>query len=285
MIRHDADLDLLVAGALLDDLDPSELARYEDHQPGCERCAVVVADLGRTLGDLALIARARRPPAALGASISAAIAADRPSEDAGPGAIGASGPATIGDPLPAAAASRPDRSWWPRWSPPRLTPGRRLGPALAAGLVVIIVAVGAWGLAIRADLDRATVEATQARDALARQSRAMAVALAPDHRTARLDPEALAPGADAVVVYRPGRNDAYLVARDLPATPAGSVYQLWTADASGVHGLGTFAFDGSGLFVADFGRDLAGASAVMVTLERAGGASGGPGPQVVFGEL
>ena len=41
MIRHDADLDLLVAGALLDDLDPTELARFEAHQPGCERCAVL----------------------------------------------------------------------------------------------------------------------------------------------------------------------------------------------------------------------------------------------------
>lgn len=285
MTRHDADLDLLVAGALLDDLDPSELDRYEAHQPGCERCAVLVADLGRTLGDLALVARARRPPATLGASIIAAIAADRPSVDAGAGAVGASGPATVGDPVPVAAASRPARTWWPQWSPPRLTLGRRLGSALAAGLVVITVAVGTWGLTIRADLDRATVEAAQARDTLALQSQAMAVALAPDHRTARLDPEALAPGADAVVVYRPGQSHAYLLASDLPATPAGSVYQLWAADASGVHGLGTFAFDGDGLLVADFGRDLADASAVMVTLERAGGASGGPGPQVVFGEL
>ena len=35
----------------------------------------------------------------------------------------------------------------------------------------------------------------------------------------------------------------------------------------------------------ELGIDLSGATAAMITLERAGGAQGEPGPQVAFGEL
>jgi hypothetical protein len=65
----------------------------------------------------------------------------------------------------------------------------------------------------------------------------------------------------------------------------GSGYQLWYADAAGVHGLQTVAFDGNGPFMAPIDADLASATAVMITLEKTGGATGDPGPQVVFGEL
>jgi len=62
----------------------------------------------------------------------------------------------------------------------------------------------------------------------------MAVALDPSHLTASLHAEPVAPTARAIVVYRPGSDEAYLMATDLPATPAGSVYQLWIADAGGI---------------------------------------------------
>jgi hypothetical protein len=71
----------------------------------------------------------------------------------------------------------------------------------------------------------------------------------------------------------------------LPATPDGMVYQLWYADAAGVHALGTFRHDGEGPLLARFGVDLGSSAAAMVTLEPEGGAVGEPGPQVVFGEL
>jgi hypothetical protein len=87
------------------------------------------------------------------------------------------------------------------------------------------------------------------------------------------------------VVYVPGTDEAWLVAHGLPATPADHGYQLWFADAAGVHGLGTYSFSGEGTFVAPFAVDLASSKAAMVTLEPVGGAVGDPGPQVVFGEL
>jgi hypothetical protein len=114
---------------------------------------------------------------------------------------------------------------------------------------------------------------------------AMTVAIAPDHATAALHPEPLAPHAVAYVVYRPGVSEAWLMATGVPATPAGSVYQLWAADAAGMHAGPTFTCDGTGPCLASFGMDLRGVTATMVTLESAGGAAATPGPQLVFGEL
>lgn len=150
--------------------------------------------------------------------------------------------------------------------------------AVAAVLALLVVGLGAraWSM------DRALAEAQARSDT---QAAAMAVIVDPDHRTAHLSAEPVAPIADAMVVYRPGTTDAFILAEDLPATPAGMVYQLWYADGSGVHPLGTFTYDGDGPFMASFGVDLDGSVAAMVTLEPPGGAEGGPGPQVVFGEL
>ncbi len=265
MIRHDADIDLLVAGALLDDLDPGELARFEAHQPGCPRCAELGGDLSATLGDLALVAAPRRPPASLGASLVASIRADR-------------------RPTP-----RPGSSAAPGWSA-RIAALRSrrpagLGWAAAVGLILVAVGVGWWGVTTRQDLDRAAAETAGLREMLAGREALMSVALAPDRTIATLSAEPFAPAADAVVVYRPGRTDGFVVARGVPVTPPGHVYQLWVADAAGVHPLQTLTYDGQGPLIAPVGRDLAGAAAVMITLEPAGGATGDPGPQVVFGSL
>ena len=113
----------------------------------------------------------------------------------------------------------------------------------------------------------------------------MTVAMNPTHVTVALHGEAIAPAAEAAVMFVPGNDTSYVVARNLPATPSGHGYQLWYADAAGVHPLQTVSFDGNGTFVAPVGVDLADSSAVMITLEESGGAQGEPGPQVVFGEL
>jgi hypothetical protein len=75
------------------------------------------------------------------------------------------------------------------------------------------------------------------------------------------------------------------MAGNLPKPPAGQVYQLWSADAAGVHALTTFTCAEGASCLAPFGVDLATAMATMITLEPAGGAQGEPGPQVAFGEL
>ena len=73
--------------------------------------------------------------------------------------------------------------------------------------------------------------------------------------------------------------------RGSPPRPRARCISSWSADTAGVHPLGTFTFDGEGTFVAPFGVDLSKAAAAMITIEPTGGATGEPGPQVVFGEL
>jgi hypothetical protein len=157
--------------------------------------------------------------------------------------------------------------------------------AIAAGLGVVALGLGARSVTLQQDLDTTSAQVASLQTNLAGQGGAMTVALNPSHVTVALHGDAIAPAAEAAVVFVPGDDASYIVARNLPATPAGHGYQLWHADATGVHPLQTVSFDGNGTFVAPVGVDLANSSAVMITLEETGGAKGEPGPQVVSGEL
>ena len=150
---------------------------------------------------------------------------------------------------------------------------------------MIALGLGARTVTLQQDLDSTSAQVASLEANLAGQGGAMTVALNPSHVTVALHGDAIAPAAEAAVVFVPGDDASYVVARNLPATPSGHGYQLWYADAAGVHPLQTVSFDGNGTFVAPVGVDLADSSAVMITLEEDGGAQGEPGPQVVFGEL
>ncbi len=268
MIGHDPFVQL-VAGRELGGLDDAEAIELDHHLVRCVRCAAQARAFGDTMAGLALLAPARHPPQSLRGSIMTAIRAVTP----------------VPDPMPTrpAAVMGGEGSSWRRWVqgswPLPLTAG------LAAALVV--VSLGAWlGLSnLRSDLDQQHATVAAAQRQLALQGAATAVALDPRHVTAPLTPEAIAPAAVAQVVYRPGTDQAYLVADHVPATPTGKVYQLWYADGAGVHPLLTAAFDGTGVLIIPFGVDLGGKAAAMVTLESVGGAQGAPGPQVAFGNL
>ncbi|MFP5342312.1 MAG: anti-sigma factor domain-containing protein [Candidatus Limnocylindria bacterium] len=271
----------LAAGAALDDLDATERVRFEAHRLTCDDCAHLAADLDAVLEDLALTAPPLHPPASLQRDVLSAIRRSAtPIEATGPGLTLAGGPRTVGPPV-----ARPVDGPVP-WALRR--PGRAmLGASVGMAAVLAIATVG---LGLRAiELERQVVTArgalAEAQAQVQARSAALVLLTEPGHVTAALHAEPLAPSAEAMLVYRPGSADAYLMATDLPATPPGLVYQLWNADDEGVHALGTFRHDGIGTFVAPFGVDLAASSAVMVTLEPEGGAVGEPGPQVVFGEL
>jgi hypothetical protein len=271
MIAHDAAL-LLAAGAALDDLEPDEQAVYESHRAGCAACGVAEDELAVVLSDLALVVPERVPPPDLLAGIRRAIEA----EDGGVRSSASAGVRL--HTIPAPRALEPVARG-------RRTPWGFAGIALAAALAVVAVGLGALTTTLRTDLDRSQATIDQLRAQLDGRGAVLAAALDPGHVTVALHPEALAPNAEATVVYVPGTSEAWMVARGLPATPPGTGYQLWYADEAGVHGLQTVAFDGHTAFVASFDVDLATSDAVMLTLEPAGGAIGDPGPQVVFGEL
>ena len=281
MIHDEAEL-LLAAGAVLDDLAPDELATYETHRVACAECRQVELELDHVLADLALVVPERVPPAELLGGIRRALAADVAAGAAGPARSISPAPEAVPAP-PAAAASN-------------VVPLRRAsrGPvfaslALAAGLGVVALGLGARSLTLQQDLDAANAQVATLEGTLASRDDAMddamTVAMNPQHVTVALHAEPLAPAAEAAVVYVPGAAKSWIVARNLPATPAGHGYQLWYADSAGVHPLQTVPFDGDGVFAVPIGVDLGQSAAVMITLEQDGGATGDPGPQVVFGEL
>jgi predicted anti-sigma-YlaC factor YlaD len=260
----------LAAGAALEDLDPVERARLDAHLAACPRCRALVLELEDVLGDLALAAPELRPPAALRGQV-----LERLHDPVVDGMASAVAPSVVPAVAQALAAV-------PRRGRALVTWGSL---ALAAVLAVVAVGLGARAEELDRELATVTAALAQVSSRSAEADAAISVAADPDHVSAALHAEALAPVATAVVLFRPGSTDAYLLATDLPPTPDGQVYQLWWADAAGVHALGTFRYDGVGPFVAPFGVDLADGAAAMVTLEPDGGATGEPGPQVVFGEF
>jgi hypothetical protein len=263
----------LAAGAALEDLDPVERTELDDHLATCPRCQALVIDLEEVLADLALVAPELRPPARLRDEVLERLRAPEPDV-----------PAVV---TPAAVTPL---------DPGASRGGHRLAlwSSLALAAVLGVVAIGSLTRAVQLDRELAATAASLAAaesalavatDRTTEEVAAMTLIADPAHVTVGLHPEAIAPETSAVVLYRPGSTQAFLMATDLPPTPAGSVYQLWVADDAGVHPLGTFVYDGSGVFVAPFGVDLGTSTAAMVTLEPEGGAVGDPGPEVVFGEL
>lgn len=262
----------LAAGAALDDLDADEQRAFGAHVAACPSCAELAGDLDTVMVDLALVAPRLRPPASLRGDVLAALRA--PAQAVHPGSRErADAPIDLAD-----------RRYWPAGRRP-WRPATAAGVGIAAVLAVTSVGLGTQALELSDQMAAARVALANARLQLDARDAALTLMAEPGHVTRALEAEPIAPAASAMVVYRPGSREAYLMATGLPATPAGQVYQLWYADADGVHPLGAFQHDGNGPFIAPFGVDLASSAAAMVTLEPEGGAQGAPGPQVVFGEF
>jgi len=279
----------LAAGAALDDLDPTELASLDAHLGSCPPCRAAARELVDAAGLLALAVPQRRPPGALRGGVLAAVAASDSGLVRMPAPLAAAPPAREPE-TPGGVTETNSRGNLVDLQAARRerTRYRRLsiaGLAVAAALAIAVGGLGATAAGLRSDLEAASSERDAAVARLATTDEAMSVVLAPDHATATLAPEPMAADAAVYVVYRPGTTEAWMMSGNLPATPGGKVYQLWSADTAGVHPLTTFTCDGMHACIAPFGVDLAAAKATMVTLEPDGGAQGEPGPQVAFGEL
>jgi hypothetical protein len=252
----------LAAGAALHDLSLSERAMLRVHEMTCRACAALRRDLDETAAMLSLAPRQRPAPDALRAAVMRAITSG----------------ASVDDPVDREMAAL-------RGETRRLRAWSIAGLAVAAVLAVAVAGVGLRTVSLSDQLGASEANSRSMETRLAGQEAAIALALAPDHVTTPLGAMPAAPGAIAAVVYEPGSTQAYLVAQRMPPTPPGHVYQLWVADEAGVHPLATFTYDGTGVLVADFGTDLAGKKAAMVTLEPEGGSIGAPGPELLLGEL
>ena len=240
------------AGAyVLGSLDAGERTSFEAHLAGCEECAAEVRALRRVTAALAQSVPQRTPRPELRQRALASLA-------------GVS---------KAPPASRRVQSLAGNWLPLAATLALALGVAVyAAGLQARIA-----GLETR--LEQALVQASAADRAVADARRvgaelqsAMGVLAAPDLVRIDLAGQTTAPQATARALWSRARGMVF-TASNLPALPAGQVYQVWvvTAPAPVSAGLLTPDPSGGGLTFYSTPPDIAPPTAVAVTLEPAGG--------------
>jgi anti-sigma-K factor RskA len=128
----------------------------------------------------------------------------------------------------------------------------RVARPLAVAAVVAAIALGAWNVSLRSDLDH--------RDAALR---AVAAAIGNGQSAFRVDGSA----GRGYVVDTPGIG-ASLVVADLKSLPAGRLYEIWLLDAAGAPvAVGTFTDTSGAVAVLPVEKDLSGYATFAVTVE------------------
>jgi anti-sigma-K factor RskA len=228
-----AAVDELGAAYALGALEPDERRAVEEHLATCpEPHTEVRSPLGAEQV-LAMSLEPVQPSAGLRERVMASI--ERAPQDRSAAAV-----------PPPAPAQRRERRGWLEWLSPRVA------RPLAVAAMVALVAVGAWGLNLQAQLAQ--------RD---RALQAVADAIASGETAFRVEGS----GGRGYVVDTPGEGAALVVA-DLTALPADNIYELWLLDEAGVPvAVGTFTPTDTDVAVVHVERDLSGFAIFAVTVE------------------
>ncbi len=250
----------LASAYALGSLDAADARAFESHLAQCDACQAEVSSFSGVVTALAEAVPQVEPRAELRARVLASVAA----------------PASV-TPISARRTS------------PVATRARRgvLVWLPYAALVAVTAGLGAYTLSLRARvadlqlrLDEATSRMlladralTDARRVALQTQSTVDVLTAPD--LARIDlagQAATAPSARARALWSRQRGMVF-TASDLPALPAGRVYQVWVVTADARISAGLIAPDASGRGTGVFATppDIARPVAVAVTLEPAGG--------------
>ena len=253
----------LAAPYVLGALDPSERRAFEAHAATCPDCREQVRSLQRVADALARAVPQQTPRAELRARVLRGI-----TDNARP-------------------ATRERRSWAGarRWLP------MAASIALAAGFGAYAWQMQGRLSTLEARLndaerrasaaERGTLEARRAAD---QAQTAMAVLAAPDLTRIDLTGQPPAPQATARALWSRNRGMVFTTA-NLPAPPAGRVYQVWVVTAHAPVSAGLLTLDESGRATAVFQTppDIAPPVAVAVTLEPSGGVPAPTGDKYLVG--
>lgn len=224
---HCADASDLAASFVLGALEPAEAASVREHLAGCPEAHAEFAELGSVVPALFETVDVIAPPAALKDRILAAAAGDAAVGDA------AAGPAAAAAaPQPPSAAPAPAPHPELRRAiemPPRTVPARSTGgssifrrpiwAAVAIAAALAVVALGAWNVQLRDQIDGLTVYRNGVAAVLGQASQPgaqLAVLSSPD-----------APGPSGLAVVTNGGAGVSLVMRDLVPTSGTEVYEAW----------------------------------------------------------
>lgn len=231
-MKHKEDLHTLAGAYALDALTEEERHAFTAHLQHCEACLQEVREFETTAARLA-------------AAIS--LPAPAPMRQAVLRHIG-----TVRQVPP---YTRPP-------APARVTTvlTRRVGPFVIAASIAAAAAFGGVAAWQYQQTEQARTQAQQA----TRQAQDLASVLAaPDARTVQ---GRTTSGATTSVITSALRDQAAFVSSGLATPPAGKTYQLWFDDHGTMRPAGLLPRDGATVM-----RDLAGARAVGLTLEPAGG--------------
>ena len=256
----------LGAAYVLDALDPDERRTFEAHLATCPVCSEEVRSLQGAVHALASSVPLRTPRPELRSRVLAAAGAE---------------------PLDARSAlrRRAGRSEVRAWLP------------LAAAVVVAVgTSIYAWQLQGRvstlegrlSDAEQRAAAAEgltrQAQLAADRAASSMAVLAAPDVVRIDLAGQPAAPRATARALWSRNRGMVFTTA-NLPAAPAGRVYQVWVVTAQAPVSAGLLTPDTSGRAAAFFSTpaDIPPPLAIAVTLEPAGGVPAPTGDRYLVG--
>jgi anti-sigma-K factor RskA len=239
-------------------LDGVERAQFEEHLAGgCAACAATVREHAETLADVARAATPMIPPAHVKADLMRRIAAT--------------------------SWSRPSarRRRWLRWSLATAAAVVAVS-AFAAGLVASryearIGAMARETARIRADLRH---QEAALRDRLAVSQGVIDLLLDPATRVVALRGSDPNPDAVGRLVWHDA-NGGYLFVANVPSTPAGKVYELWTISGGQPHPAGVFTVDTSGRATHSVAPTRFPVQVFAVTLEPAGGVPMPTGPMVL----
>ncbi|MHC5560692.1 anti-sigma factor [Kocuria sp. U4B] len=274
------DLHGLAALYAVDALEPAERTTFETHLAGCVRCQAEVTDYAEVTAHLAQ-AVALDPPPALRATVLGAIHGSRPLP-AVPDETPATGrPTSVG--TGASPGTDPTGASLPGGSTGQSGAEvvsldahrrrrRRLLAAAAAAVLLPGVALGGWGLGVQSQQQEQEQLAAQEQD---RENRLLS---APDVTTHRIQVD----GRTATLVVSQQQDEALFVATDLPDPGQGREYQLWLLQEDipvpDVHFTG-------GEIRAWLDGEVAGAGAVAMTVEPAGGSTTPTLPVVAATEI
>ena len=266
-LTHEEALDLAPL-YVLDALEASEGDAVRRHLATCSEPHPEFAELGGVVPHLAAAVEPVDAPPQLWARIREAVASDAVAAQAAPATAPAASSSAVVTPRASTIPSAPPR----RFS---LFPAlRRLALPLAATFV--IVALGAWNVALRQ-------EATRATDRAGLYERAVAALTTPGAAVARLEPVRGA-GPVGFAAFPPD-GTGYILLRSADAPPVGKAYQAWFLGAGEVRSAGVMRTDPDCLAVlADVGR-LPQAEQVAIRIEDAAGASAPTMEPIVAGEL
>ena len=249
--------DVYAAGAL----DGQDLAGFEAHL--ATGCAICAERLRETREALALMPRALPevpPPAALRARVLARIAAESP-------------PAAA--PVPLRPSPRRSRAiWWAGWA----------GLAAAAALLVV---VNAQLRGTREELRALEGRLAALQTELAQREEALRFLSDPNVRYVSLGGLKPTPEASAWLLWNPTTRQGLLLARGLPAAPAGHAYELWALAGAQPVPAGVFSVDagGRGLLRLPALPEGQTYDAFAVTLEPAAGVPKPTGPMHLHGKV